>query len=59
MGSEATLSKKTGYLDKASYEKMSKRSYPTFSAHRADIYELFEAYRKEKGRRNEFDAADR
>ncbi|KAG9025217.1 hypothetical protein FRB95_010398 [Tulasnella sp. JGI-2019a] len=47
-GSEQTLSCRTGYLDRETYEGLSSRSYPTFAGHRARIYTLFEAYRKLK-----------
>ena len=57
-GSEDTVGTKQRCLDRESYKSLSIRSQATFSHKRDDIYDLFVAYTKLKGRRD-YDAADR
>lgn len=58
-GSEQTLDRPDGYLDRAAYENLSHRSQATFSNQRDHIYTLFMAYLKRKRTRGDYDAADR
>lgn len=54
-----SLQSNNGYLDRDSYENLSFRKQATFARHRSALYDLFEAYMKQKREREGFDAADR
>ncbi|KAH9487237.1 TPR and ankyrin repeat-containing protein 1 [Psilocybe cubensis] len=56
-GSEYTVT--SGCLDRKTYEELSVKTQPTFAEHRSVIYGLFEAYRKLKNERWDYDAPDR
>ena len=58
-GSEDTIGTKSRCLDRKSYTTLSSRSQATFSNKRDDIYNLFIAYDKLKGKRRHYDVADR
>lgn len=60
-GSEETLAagNDNNFLEKQIYLNLSERRQGTFSRQRERIYELFEHYRKLKGERGDYDAADR
>ena len=57
-GSENGVGTEQRCLDRESYKSLSVRSQATFSHKRDEIYDLFVAYTKSKGRGNH-DAADR
>ena len=57
-GSENTVGTKQRCLDRESYKSLSVRSQATFSHKRDEIYDLFVAYAKLKGR-GDYDATDR
>ncbi|KAI0286423.1 hypothetical protein BC826DRAFT_1108859 [Russula brevipes] len=58
-GSETTLNSENHFLDYDTYSNLSARTQATFAGKRKEIYALFEAYRKMKRKRQEYDAADR
>ena len=58
-GSENAVGTKGRCLDRESYTSLSARGQATFSHRRDEIYDLFEAYRKQKKRQGDYDAADR
>lgn len=58
-GSEISLQGSNGSLDRVTYESLSFRKQAAFASHRAQLYDLFEAYMRLKRERNEYDAADR
>ncbi|KAJ7576870.1 hypothetical protein C8J56DRAFT_1171170 [Mycena floridula] len=59
MGSEATLTIETHYLDRTSYQNVGERTQILSLDQRNAVYEIFETYRKMKLQRREFDAAER
>lgn len=58
-GSEDTVGMKGRCLDREAYKSLSTRSRAAFSNRRGDIYDLFVAYDELRGRRRDYDAADR
>jgi len=48
-----------GFLDKETYTKLSSRAYPVFAHQRAELYSLFDLYRKLKRECGHYDPADR
>jgi hypothetical protein len=58
-GSEHTLKREEGYLDRAAYLELSHRSNSTFASQREVVWKLFEAYLKRKRSLGHRDAADR
>lgn len=58
-GSEDTVGMKGRCLDREAYTLLSARSQANFSHKRDEIYDLFEAYKKLKGKQGDYDAADR
>jgi hypothetical protein len=58
-GSEATLKRDEGYIDRDTYLKLSHRSNSLFASRRDIIWRLFEVYLKRKRSLGHRDAADR
>jgi hypothetical protein len=58
-GSEDTVGTKARCLDRESYKLLSSRGQANFAHKRDEIYDLFSAYKKRKGQRGDYDAADR
>jgi hypothetical protein len=58
-GSEKTLKRDEGYLDKSTYLGLSHRSNSTFASSRETVWKLFDAYLKRKRTLGDRDAADR
>ena len=59
MGSEEAALTPTGYLDRNTYEALSRRRHPTFALQRSRIYDIFEVYQARKHKEGEWDAGDR
>lgn len=58
-GSELSLEKPGGSLDRESYENLSSRTQATFARHRSRLYDVFEVYVKLKLQQQQSDSADR
>ncbi|KAF8885252.1 hypothetical protein CPB84DRAFT_1788531 [Gymnopilus junonius] len=59
LGSKGSLTSSEGHLDRATYEKLSSRTQPTFANHRSAVYDIFESYQRMKHELRDFDAPDR
>lgn len=58
-GSEETVSTDRGFMDRTSYENLSRRTQPTFAQQRTIIYDIFLHYRRKKAILGDYDAAER
>lgn len=58
-GSEASLDTPNRCMDRESYQKLSNRTQATFTSRRGVIYDLFQAYVKQKRESRTYDVADR
>ena len=58
-GSEASLDTHSGYVDRETYQRLSRRTQATFASRRGVVYDLFQAYVKRKRELRAYDAADR
>ena len=58
-GSEASLDTPNRCMDRESYQKLSNRAQATFTSRRSVIYDLFQAYVKQKRESRTYDVADR
>lgn len=58
-GSEESVQTPNGYLSREQYLALSDRTNSTFARHREQVYDVFEAYLRQKRDRGRFDPADR
>lgn len=58
-GSEGSVETPNGYLSREQYLALSDRTNSTFARYREQVYDVFEAYLRQKRNRGRFDPADR